>query len=104
VLVMVESGATRCPGVDVTLEAVHSMWEGLASGHGRLTHRRLTVHARGRGAAARRRQAHLWLPAATLVPASAGAGPTALPVSPSLVGPADTGLGAAVLAGVPEAV
>jgi len=78
VLVVVETGpaSARCPGADVTLEAVHSKWEGLGSGRGRLTRRQLTVHARGRGAAARRRQVQLWLPTVSggleAAPASAG--------------------------------
>ena len=67
VLVMVESGppVARCPGVEVTLEAVDNAWEGLGQGHGRLARRWLTVQARGRGAAARRRQVRLWLPTFT---------------------------------------
>jgi hypothetical protein len=60
-----EQASARCPGVDVTLEAVHGEWEGLGAGRGRLTRRRLTVHARGRGAAARRREARLCLPTAS---------------------------------------
>ena len=36
---------------------------GLGNGQGRLLQRRLTVHAEGRGQAARPRSASLWLPA-----------------------------------------
>lgn len=53
----------RWDSADVVLQAVGGVWEGLGLGHGRLRCRRLTVTAWGRGAAARHREAHLWLPA-----------------------------------------
>lgn len=54
----------RWDGADITLEPVHGVWEGLGQGRGRLCCRRVTVAARGRGAAFRTRQAQVWLPAA----------------------------------------
>lgn len=47
----------------VVLRAGGGRWEGLGPGRGRLRCRQLTVTAVGRGASARRRDAHLWLPA-----------------------------------------
>lgn len=52
------------PGADVRLRAAASEWSGIGAGTGRLTARRLEVHAEGRGQAARPRSASLWLPAA----------------------------------------
>jgi hypothetical protein len=49
-------------GADLTLDAVRSVWQGLGTGRGRLRCRRLTVQARGRGAATRPRRVDLWLP------------------------------------------
>jgi len=50
------------PGADVTLEVVRGAWHGLGQGVGRLRRREVEVVASGRGAAARPRRAHLWLP------------------------------------------
>ncbi len=50
-------------GADVSLRVVRGRWEGLGAGRGRLRRRLLTVAARGRGAAARPREATVWLPA-----------------------------------------
>jgi hypothetical protein len=50
------------PGADLTLAAKAATWHGLGAGHGRLRRRELTVAARGRGAAARPRQARVLLP------------------------------------------
>jgi hypothetical protein len=60
----------RWDGADVTLEPIRAEWHGLDRGRGRLRSRQLTVVARGRGAAARPRQARVWLPAP-----SVGSGP-----------------------------
>lgn len=52
------------PGAEVQLTATARSWEGAGDdGHGHLTARRVTVRAEGRGAAARPREAALWLPA-----------------------------------------
>lgn len=55
----------RWPGADLTLEVVDGAWHGLGDGWGRLRGREVEVVAYGRGAAARTRRAHLWLPGAT---------------------------------------
>ena len=52
----------RWPGADITLEVADTTWHGLGQGRGRLRRRELAVLAYGRGAAARTRQARLWLP------------------------------------------
>lgn len=68
---------------DLSLTVTGSEWEGLASGHGRLTARRLEVAAGGRRAAGRERRLGLWLPGS--VAAVAGFerdGPVALPGPP----------------------
>jgi hypothetical protein len=52
------------PGADVRLRADVGQWAGIGTGAGRLRARRITVHAEGRGPAARPRTATLWLPAA----------------------------------------
>jgi len=62
-----ERGAVLVPacsweGADVCLGVTKSEWNGLGDGHGYLRSRRLEVAARGRGAAARPRQAGVWLP------------------------------------------
>jgi hypothetical protein len=51
--------------VEVALAVADSRWHGLAEGAGRLQARRVTVVARGRGAAARPVRQELWLPTAT---------------------------------------
>jgi hypothetical protein len=53
----------RWEGTDVVLESVRGVWEGLGQGRGRLCRREVTISAYGRGAAARRRQVQVWLPA-----------------------------------------
>jgi hypothetical protein len=50
-------------GAEVRLDVRDAAWSGLEAGHGHLRRRRVEVVADGRGAAARRRQARLWLPA-----------------------------------------
>ncbi len=62
-----ERGAVLVPmgsweGADVCLRVTRSEWHGLGAGHGYLRSRRSEVTARGRGAAARPRQAGVWLP------------------------------------------
>lgn len=50
------------PGAEVRLTATARHWVGADDGHGHLTARQVAVRAQGRGAAARPRQATLWLP------------------------------------------
>jgi hypothetical protein len=57
------SSPGRWAGTDVVLESVRSVWEGLGQGRGRLRRREVTISAYGRGAAARRKQIQVWLPA-----------------------------------------
>ena len=49
---------------DVTLSITGEEWHGIGDGHGHLRARHVDVEATGRRAAARARQASLWLPAA----------------------------------------
>jgi hypothetical protein len=49
---------------DVRLSIVRAEWEGIGDGCGHLQARRVVIEAGGRRAAARARQAELWLPAA----------------------------------------
>jgi hypothetical protein len=51
------------PGADARLRITDGRWTGLGEGTGRLTARRVEVHADGKGPAARPRSATLWLPA-----------------------------------------
>jgi hypothetical protein len=51
------------PGADVELRVESGRWSGLGAGHGVLREREVSVHAAGRGAAARPRKAELLLPA-----------------------------------------
>ncbi|GAA0517857.1 hypothetical protein Ade02nite_77260 [Paractinoplanes deccanensis] len=67
-------------GADVTLRVVAARWEGLGAGHGRLRRRELTVLARGRGAAARPKEATMWMPGVTIRPIT-------LPPAPSATDP-----------------
>ena len=57
-------GAGEWPGADQRLRVEAPAWTGLGQGHGHLSARRVTVHADGRGSAARPRRHDLWLPAA----------------------------------------
>jgi hypothetical protein len=66
----------------VSLGVVAQRWEGLGDGHGHLRARRMTVRARGRGVAARPRQATLWLPAAHAPVAADRVGSDAVPAGP----------------------
>lgn len=52
----------RWDGADVTLSVLSGRWEGLGQGRGRLKRRKVTIGARGRGAAARPREVVVWLP------------------------------------------
>lgn len=56
------------PGADVTLRVTAGAWEGLGQGHGRLRRRRVTVLARGRGAADRPRELTMWMPGMSVPP------------------------------------
>jgi hypothetical protein len=60
-------GAPACwpEPVDVLLQVRGTRWHGLGRGAGRLQARRVTVEARGRGAASRPVRRELWLPTAT---------------------------------------
>jgi len=60
----------RWPGADVTIDSTRSRWEGLDQGQGRLRKREMTVTSRGRGAAARPREATFWMP--TYAPVNEG--------------------------------
>jgi hypothetical protein len=57
-------GTDEWPGADVRLTARDAHWTGIGAGTGRLRARQVDVSAEGRGQAARRRSATLWLPAA----------------------------------------
>jgi hypothetical protein len=67
------------PGADVTLRVTAGAWEGLTQGHGRLRRRRVTILARGRGAADRPRELTMWMPGRTLRPSIP---PPAAPLPP----------------------
>jgi hypothetical protein len=60
-----DAGAQSWPGTEVHLRAADGDWSGIGAGYGRLRQRQLTVHAQGRGQAARPRSATLWLPSGT---------------------------------------
>jgi hypothetical protein len=62
VLVPFVATGARWPHADVRLDASYGAWSGIGSGYGRLRARQVTVVAEGRGQAARRRTATLWLP------------------------------------------
>lgn len=75
----------RWSGAELTLEVVTRAWHGLGhgdrgQGRGRLGRHEVEVLARGRGAAARPRRTHLWLPTPT-----EGAEPTAVEHSADVV-------------------
>jgi hypothetical protein len=55
-------GATWPDAPDVRLDITALEWSGIGDGHGHLQARRVEVSATGRRAAARARQATLWLP------------------------------------------
>jgi hypothetical protein len=55
-------------GADVMLQVTDGRWEGLAAGRGRLRRRKVTVLARGRGAAARPKEVTMWMPGVTVRP------------------------------------
>jgi hypothetical protein len=55
-------GGRSWEGADLVLSTRRSVWHGLGQGVGRLRARELTVAASGRGAAARPREATIWLP------------------------------------------
>jgi hypothetical protein len=58
----------RWDGADVTLQVTQGWWEGLGAGHGRLRRRKVTVIARGRGAAARPKEITMWMPGLAAAP------------------------------------
>jgi hypothetical protein len=65
-VLLIDAGATTWPDPpDVRLEAGEGRWLGLDRGAGRLGARRVTVVARGKGAANRPVESELWLPTAT---------------------------------------
>jgi hypothetical protein len=61
--VLVPLGDAWTDPADLHLAVTASQWRGLGQGHGHLKARWVAVAAHGRGAAARERHAHLWLPA-----------------------------------------
>jgi|GEM_PF-1128454 len=63
-------------GADVTLRVLEARWEGLDAGHGRLRRRRVTVLARGRGAATRPKEVTMWMPGITIRPLTVPPSPT----------------------------
>ncbi|HEY2043463.1 MAG TPA: hypothetical protein VGH11_12370, partial [Jatrophihabitans sp.] len=65
VLVLFGQQAANWPSVEVQLSAQHSHWTGIGDGYGRITARRLSVSATGRGRSARPRHTDLWLPIGT---------------------------------------
>jgi hypothetical protein len=60
-LVLFGQQAEAWPAVQLRLSAEHGGWTGIGNGYGRLTRRRLTVSAAGRGRSARARTGELWL-------------------------------------------
>jgi len=60
-LVLFGQHAEAWPAVQLRLSAEHGGWTGIGNGYGRLTRRRLTVSATGRGRSARARTGELWL-------------------------------------------
>ena len=52
----------RTAEVDLRLEATAAQWHGIDAGHGYLRARTITVTAVGRGSAAQKKRATLWLP------------------------------------------
>jgi hypothetical protein len=63
----------RWDGADVTLRVTQGRWEGLGTGHGRLRRRKVTVIARGRGAAARPKEITMWMPGVAAAPSNSQA-------------------------------
>jgi len=47
---------------DITIHTTNASWDGIGQGHGRLTQRRLDLHAQGRRASARPRTVSVFLP------------------------------------------
>jgi hypothetical protein len=62
VLVLFGQQAASWPAVELQLSAQHAHWSGIGDGYGRLTARRLTVSATGKGRSAQPRTIDLWLP------------------------------------------
>jgi hypothetical protein len=63
--VLVPVGTGWPDGADLRLMVTAGAWQGLGHGHGHLRARLAWVAAVGRGAAARERRVHLWLPGPT---------------------------------------
>jgi hypothetical protein len=111
--VLVPLGDGWTDPVDLHLAVTASRWRGLGQGHGRLEARWVEVAAAGRGAAARERHVHLWLPAHTPSWAAsrppdyvrpAGAGGDALTLGARTDAGAADALGARVDAGATDAL
>jgi len=62
VLVLFGQHAAGWPAIEVQLSAEHVSWTGIGDGYGRITARRITVSATGKGRSARPRRTELWLP------------------------------------------
>lgn len=61
-LLLSAEGAAAWPGLDLRLRVQDQTWQRAPGPRGRLTARRITVAAHGRGRFARPREARLWLP------------------------------------------
>lgn len=68
------------PGADVALRVTGATWHGLGAGVGRLRRREVEVVVSGRGAAARPRRGHLWLPGPSGAPAPLAPAVTSLTI------------------------
>jgi hypothetical protein len=73
-------GGAHWPHADIRVSAEGGSWSGIGLGYGRLRQREVIVTAVGRGSAARKRTASLWLPTATGSAAPLIAQPPAQPV------------------------
>jgi hypothetical protein len=69
---LIALGTTWPEPPELRLRVTGSVWRGLGRGHGHLTARRMDVLVAGRGAAAKERHTHLWLPG-PVAPDEAGA-------------------------------
>jgi hypothetical protein len=90
----------RWDGADVTLQVMQGRWEGLGTGHGRLRRRKVTVIARGRGAAARPKEITMWMPGVAAPPPNSDSGASVTPIAsapiPLSSGPRPASAGSAV--------
>jgi hypothetical protein len=88
VLVLFGHQAASWPAVELQLSAQHAHWSGIGDGYGRLTARRLTVSATGKGRSARPRTIDLWLPRGESPAVEGQSGPEQpVPMRPPLQAP-----------------